>query len=115
MREHRLDHMVAADAQMIRADLAGRVPVADMPGQPRQISAHLDQVFGCCLYPNRPPIVEREAPVIVEVRHLRQIDQKGEATPPHQPLAPHQPRVIVEHDRVGDAVGRVLQQAAGNG
>jgi len=37
MGQHMSDHGVVAYQQTINLDLTGRVPIADMPGEPRQV------------------------------------------------------------------------------
>ena len=78
--QHVLDHMVAADAQPVADDLHVEMPVADMPGEPRQLArigrCDLDQRLRPAGDAHHPAIVEDEAVTVAQCRRLRQVEQE---------------------------------------
>ena len=107
---HVLDHMIAANAQPIADDLHIDVPVADMPGEPRQFVA----VGGCDFDQRLRPaddahdtaVVEHKTVAVAQSRRLRQVEQKGRAPFAGQNDAAAMPLMRVERNLV-DRTGAV--------
>jgi len=59
---HRLDHMVAADAQSPRGDLGRQMPVAEMPGEANQMlriaSPDFKERLGRCHHLDQPAVFQ---------------------------------------------------------
>ena len=115
LRQHRLDHMVAADQQARRLDLAGGVAVADVPGKAGQVAQHLDQRFlgGDDLHAGA--VGQLEPPPVVKAGDRGQVDHEGVPAFGLQPFAADQAFVIVQHHAVMRLGGRVAQQLANGG
>jgi len=79
--QHVLDHMIAANTQPIAHDLHLDVPVADVPGEPRQRMAvgggDFDQRLRAGDDPHDAAIVEHKTVAVAQGDDLRQIEQKG--------------------------------------
>ena len=79
MLKHVSDHRVVPDHQAARLDLAGRVPVADMPGQARQVGAGDSKArLGRGDDLDQDAIVQLEGIAMIEVRRLLHIDDELE-------------------------------------
>jgi hypothetical protein len=72
--------MVAPDAQPVADDLHVEMPVADMPGEPRQFARigrrDLDQRLRPAGDAHHSAIVEKEAVAVAQCRRLRQVEQE---------------------------------------
>jgi hypothetical protein len=79
--QHVLDHMIAANTQPVADDLHLDVPVADVPGEPRQRMAigggDFDQRLRAADDPHDATIVEYETVAVAQGDDLRQIEQKS--------------------------------------
>ena len=76
LAQHRLQHMVAPDQQAVRLDLAGRVAVADMPGEAREVARDDEnRLFGRRDL-DQPAIVKNETIARVHADRFRQIEQE---------------------------------------
>jgi hypothetical protein len=108
--QHVLDHMIAANAQPIADDLHIDMPVADMPGEPRQFAAVSSRDFDQLLRPaddaHDAAVVEHETVAIAQSRSLRQVEQKGRAPLTGQNDAAAMPLVRVEQNLI-DRTGAV--------
>jgi hypothetical protein len=98
--QHVLDHMVAANAQPIADDLHVDMPVADVPGEPRQLVAVGSGNFGQRLRQaddaHNAAVVEHEAVAIMKGHRLLQVEQKGGAPLAGQNDSAATPLVSVE-------------------
>jgi hypothetical protein len=81
--QHVLDHMVTANAQPIADDLHVDMPVADMPGEPRQFvtigRGDFDQRLRPAGDAHDAAVVEHETVTVTQCRRLRQVEQEGRA------------------------------------
>jgi hypothetical protein len=86
--QHVLDHVVTANAQPIADDLHVDMPVADMPGEPRQFVTIGRGDFDKRLRPaddaHDAAVVEHETVTVTQCRRLRQVEQEGRAALAHQ-------------------------------
>ena len=77
---HVLDHVVAANAQVLARDLNRQVPIAEMPGEPHHLpgidAAKLDQRLGRCDDLDQPAVIEHQRVTAAQGNGLRQIEQK---------------------------------------
>jgi len=81
--QHLLDHMIAANAQPVADDLHVDVPVADMPGEPRQFvtvgGGDFDQRLRPADDAHDAAVIEHKTITVTERRRLRQVEQEGRA------------------------------------
>ena len=102
--EHVRHDRIGADHQGVRLDLAGRVPVADMPGISRELGARHDMA-GFRRGPHRhaEPVARKEVAFVQ--RHGRgKVHQHVATVVEREEPAPQQARLIVErHAGIGDA------------
>jgi hypothetical protein len=81
--QHVLDHMIAANTQPVADDLHLDMPIADVPGQPRQHMAvgggDFDQRLRAADDPHDAAIVEHKTVAVAQSDDLGQIEQKGRA------------------------------------
>src|SRR5215831_19757007 len=75
--------MIAADAERLANDLHVDMPVADMPGEPRQLvtvgGGDFDQRLRAADDAHDAAIIENETITVTEYRGLRQVEQEGSA------------------------------------
>src|SRR5262245_3172724 len=75
--------MVATNAQPIADDLHVDMPVADMPGEPRQLvtvgGGDFDQRLWAADDAHDAAVIENETITVAECRGLRQVEQEGGA------------------------------------
>lgn len=99
--QHVQKHVIALDQKPRLFDLAGRVTVADMPGEPGQIGARdLQQGFGRGLHDNAAPVFQHDQIALGQRGRMGQIQQEGEPAIADQPLAAQEPRIIVKRHAV---------------
>jgi hypothetical protein len=81
--QHVLDHMIAPNTQPVADDLHLDVPVANVPGEPRQRMAvrggDFDQRLRAANDPHDAAIVEHKTVAVAQSDDLGQIEQKGRA------------------------------------
>jgi len=113
--QHVLDDMVAADAQPLADDLNLEVPVADMPGKPRQlarIGCHdLNERLRPAGNPHDAAAVEQEPVAVMQRRRLRQVEQEAGAALADEDDAAAVTILRVERDAIDRA--RVIPMAGG--
>ena len=108
--QHRLQHMIAPDDQMVRRNLAGRVAVADMPGQPGHRTADTHHILGGCAHLNPAPVCQFQTGPILQAGGLGQIHKERSAPISDQPLAPDHAGLIVQRHGIH---GRARRRAMG--
>jgi hypothetical protein len=101
LAQHRLQHMVGADHQMVGRDLAGRVAVADMPGEARQVARDHQHGFGRGGDGDDAAVLEQEGVAVIEADRLGQVDEEAVARGQAQPLAAQEAGLVVQRDGVG--------------
>ncbi len=108
--QHVLDHMIAANTQPVADDLHVDVPVADVPGKPRQFVAVGGGDFDQRLRPaddaNNAAVVEHETIAVAQSGRLRQVEQKRRAPLAGQNDAAAMPLMCVERNLI-DRTGAV--------
>ncbi len=109
--QHLFQDMVLADQQVIVMDLARRVPVADMPGQPWQVAGDAQNRLARREDPDDPPVFKLETPILVQVGDGGQVDHETLSVLRLQPFAPQHPAIVIEHHAVIAVRLRVAQQA----
>ena len=108
---HRLDHMIAADAQSSCRDLGRQMPVAEVPGKPDQMlriaASDFKERLGRSHHLDQPAIFEHQRVATAQDDRSFQIEQEFQPT---RALHRHPPAVaIVKIEQ--DAVGRRLAPA----
>src|SRR5215831_12868200 len=108
--QHLLQHVIAADAQLVADDLHVGVAVADVPSEARQLMrAHgsdLNQQLRLPGNPHDRTVLEHEAIAILECRRVREIEQERGAALAGQRDTAAMALVGIEHDTV-DGPGQV--------
>ena len=99
------DHVIVADVDDALTDLGGEVPVAEVPGDPRQLvrigAADLEKRLGRRLDGNEGAILEPDAVARAQARRFGEIEQEGEPLRSGQHEAPPRTLVVVEPHDVG--------------
>jgi hypothetical protein len=73
--QHRLKHMVASDDQVVSLDLAGCMPVADVPGKAGEVaSGHPDHGFFGGQDLDQAVVVGSQSIAIFQADGFRQVD-----------------------------------------
>jgi hypothetical protein len=102
---HLLDHVIAADSQVLARDLNRQMPIAEMPGEPHHLpgidAAKLDQRFRRCDDLNQPAVIEHQGIAAAQRDGLRQIEQEFETTGAGHGHPPPVPVVEPQHDGIG--------------
>jgi hypothetical protein len=114
--EHRYDHVIVANAQTVRQDLHGQMPIAEMPGQTRKRRRRLRRHVAHLLVRRRDlddvAGLEDETIARTENARLRQIEQKGDPVIGRQCDAAAMPVIEVEGGKADPTLRR--PGAAGN-
>ncbi len=96
--------MIAADAEPVAGDLHVDVPIADVPGEPRQLVGIGRGDFNERLRPadnaHDGAIIQQKPIAVTQRRGLRQIEQKRRAALAGQNDAAAMPIMRIEHDRI---------------
>jgi hypothetical protein len=109
---HRLDDVIAADAQAFRHDLGRQMTIAEMPGDPHQMqrigAADFEQRFrgGDHLY--QPPVFEDQRIAAAQRYRVFEIEQEFQPARPRHRHPPPVPVVEIEHDSVGTRLGPAM-------
>jgi hypothetical protein len=102
---HRLDDMIAPDAQTLRHDLGRQMAVAEMPGDPDQMqrigAADLDQRLGGRDHLDQPVILQHQRVAAAQRDGILQIEQEFQPARPRHRHPPPVPVVEIEHDGIG--------------
>lgn len=103
--DHRLDDMIAADAQALAHDLRRQVAVAQMPGEPHQmmriVGADLQQRLRCCNDLDQATIFEHERIATAQGDGVLEVEQKCEPARAGHRHPPPMAVVEIEHDGIG--------------
>ena len=95
--QHCLQHYILADQNMVIGNLAGRMAVADMPGDARQIfMPHREQRFSRRLNDNDAPIIKAKPLAMIDRPCLGKLNQKRLAAIANQPLAPQESCLVIK-------------------
>jgi hypothetical protein len=105
-KEHRLDHVVRANAQGVLADLGQEMPIAEMPGDLDEIrSSDLDHGLGQGLDLEHGTILEAEALARLQAGRFGEVDQDVLAAPGADHVAPASSALEIEGHGVDGAIG----------
>ena len=102
---HRLDDVIAADAQTFRHDLGRQMTIAEMPGDPHQMqrigAADFEQRLGGGHHLDQPAILQHQRIAAAQRHRVFQIEQEREAARPRHRHPPPVPVVEIEHNGIG--------------
>jgi hypothetical protein len=108
--QHVLDDMVAADAQPVADDLHVDMPVANMPGEPRQLlgvgGGDFDERLRGADNTHDGAVIEDKAVAIAQGQGVRQVEQKPGTTLAAQDDAAAMPLMRIERHGI-DGIGGV--------
>ena len=97
--------MVIGDVDRTLCKLCGRMPVADMPGEPHQAQAvfraDFEQLFRRCVDQHQTPIVELQRIAMMEHGGLFEIEKQFETTLARERHAAAVPGIVIERDLIG--------------
>jgi hypothetical protein len=103
--DHRLDDMVAADAQAARGDLGRQMAVAEMPGDPDQMlrigPANFDQRLRRGDDLDQPAVVEHQRIAAAQHGGVFQVEQKLKSARAGHRHPPAMTIVKIEHNGIG--------------
>ena len=113
--DHRVDDMIAANAEATVRDLHWQMAIAKVPGEAQQVlrvfGADLAQRFGSADDFDKPPVFKLHRIARAQSDRLRQIEQEGQAADGFHRNAAAMPVVEIEHDGIG---GLALPVASGD-
>ena len=102
---HRLDDVIAPDAQAFPGDLGRQMAVAEMPGDPDQMlrigAANFDQRLGRGHHLNHAAIVEHQRVAAAQGDGVFQIEQEFKSAGAGHRHPPPVPVVEIEHHGIG--------------
>ena len=102
---HRLDDMVAADAQALRHDLGRQMAVAEMPGDADQMqgigAADFEQRLGCRDHLDQAAVFQHQRVAAAQCDGVFQVEQEFEPARAGHRHPPPVPIVEIEHHGVG--------------
>ena len=102
---HRLDDMIAANAQALRHDLRRQMAVAEMPGDADQMqgigAADLDQWLGRRHHLDQPSVFQHQRIAAAQGDGVFEVEQEFEPSRAGHRHPPPVPVVEIEHDGIG--------------
>lgn len=99
--QHVLQHMIPLDEKPLAFDLAGGMPIADMPGQSGELGAGgFGQRFIGCNDFHMAAVGQYQPGAVIEARRSGEIDQYLPAIRAFEQLAADDPLFPGQHDRV---------------
>jgi len=105
---HRLDDVIAADAQAFRHDLGRQMAIAEMPGDADQMqrigAADFDQRLGGGHHLDQPAVFEDQRIAAAQRDRVFEIEQELQPARPRHRHPPPVPVVEIEHDGIGRGV-----------
>jgi len=103
--DHRLDDVIAADAQALGHDLGRQMTIAEMPGDPDQMmrvaSLDLEQRLRRRHHLDKPAILQHQGVPATQRNGVVEVEQEFQPARTRHRHAPPMPIVEVEHDGVG--------------
>jgi hypothetical protein len=101
---HRLDDVIAADAQGLGHDLRRQMAVAEVPADADEVvriaAADLEQRLGRRDHLDEPAVLQHQRIAAAQRNGILQIEQEFEAARPRHGHAAAVPVVEIEHDRI---------------
>ncbi len=105
---HRLDDVIAANAQAFRHDLGRQMAIAEMPGDPDQMqrigAADFEQRFRGGHHLDQPAVFEEQRIAAAQRDRVLQIKQELQPARPRHRHPPPVPVVEIEYDGIGRGV-----------
>jgi hypothetical protein len=102
---HRLDDMIAPNAQALRHDLGRQMAVAEMPGDADQMqgvgAADFNQRLGGGHHLDQPAVFQHQRVAAAQRDGVFEIKQEFQPTRPRHRRPPPVPVVEIEHDGIG--------------
>lgn len=102
---HRLDDVVAADAQALRHDLGRQMAVAEMPGDADQVqrigTADFDQRLGGSYHLDQPSVFQHQRVTSAQGDGVFEVQQEFKPARAGHRHPPPVPVVEIEHDGIG--------------
>jgi hypothetical protein len=102
--DHRLDDVIATDAQAFACDLGRQVPVTEVPRDPDQIvriaAANFDERFGRGDDLDQPSVVQHEGITAAQGDRMFQIEQEFQSARAGHRHPPAMTVVEIEHDGI---------------
>ena len=90
MLEHVGDDVVVADQQAVAADLGRQMPVAEMPGERKQmlgaLAGDLEQGFRRGQHRQNAAVLQRQTVAVAQLHRFGQVEQEGKAVVAGQPM-----------------------------
>ena len=106
---HRLDDVIAADAQALRHDLRRQMAVAEMPGDPDQMqgigAADFEQRLRDRHHLDQPSVFQDQRITAAQRDRVLQIEQEFESARARHRHTPPVAVVEIEHDGIGRGFG----------
>jgi len=103
--QHRLDHMIPADAQSPLRDLGRQMPIAEVPGKPHQMlriaPPDFQERLGRRHHLDQPAIFEHKRVAAAQGDRIFQIEQEFQPTRALHHRPPTVAIVKIEHDAIG--------------
>ena len=103
--QHVFDHVVPSDADRVRQDLSGQVPIADMPSEAHEIAgssaSDFHQRLGGRDDLDETPILQQQRVAAPQHDGLREIQKERDALNAGHHGTPPVPIIEVQHHRVG--------------
>ena len=116
-RNHRLQHMIAADTELVAENLHIGVAVAEMPRQlhqrERRPHRNLGQRFGLSCHQHHRAVIQHDAVAVAQCDRLVEVQQELRSPGAFQRDAAAMPVACVEHDKV-NRHGRIPEARAAN-
>lgn len=105
---HRLDDVIAANAQTLRHDLGRQMAIAEMPGDPHQMerigAADFDQRFRGGDHFDQAAVLQHQRIPTPQGDGVLQIEQEFQPARARHRHTPPMPVVEIEHDGIGCGV-----------
>jgi len=102
---HRLDDVIAANAQALRHDLGRQMAITEMPGDPDQMqrigAADFDQRLGGGHHLDQPAVFEDQRIAAAQRDRVFEIEQELQPARPRHRHPPPVPVVEIKHDGIG--------------
>ena len=105
---HRLDDMIAPDAQALRHDLGRQMAVAEMPGDPHQMervgATDFDQRLGSGDHLDQAAVLQHQRVTAAECYGIFQVEQEFQPARAGHRHPPPMPVVEIQYDGIGRSV-----------
>lgn len=101
MFQHVSDNLVTLDQKSVSLDLAGRVSIADMPGQPwKFVASDFQKILGSSDNLDAPAVFKDERLTMIQRSRLGKVDQKAKPAGRSQNLTAQEPVFVCQRNGV---------------